>query len=82
MTNERYMSRLTISSCLTREFVAMGRRTSRLVEAALDALDDVFGGNLAGSVFCVETESIFLEIGPAFGALWLNCECLECGSIS
>lgn len=67
------MSRLKFSSCFTRELVAMGRRRSRFAEVALDAFDDVFfGGSFAGSGFCVDSGSALRNIGPDFGALWLN----------
>lgn len=69
MTKERYMSLLKISSCLTREFVAMGRRMSRFVEAAVVDAEDFFGGILTGSNFCEGSGSIFLDKGPTLGAL-------------
>lgn len=67
------MSRLKISSCFTRELVAMGRRRSRSGGVALVALDDaLFGGSLVGSAFSVDSGSAVRDIGPDFGALWLN----------
>ena len=69
MTKERYMSLLNISSCLTREFVAIGRRMSRLAEADVVEADGFLGGILTGSDFCDGIGSMFLDNGPAFGAL-------------
>lgn len=45
------MSRLNISSCFTREFVAIGRRIWRFVDAAEAEAEDAFLGGLCGSVF-------------------------------
>ncbi len=51
----------------------MGRRRSRSAEDALVALDDVlFGGSFVDSTFSVDSGSAVRDIGPDFGALWLN----------
>lgn len=74
------MSRLKVSTCFTRELVAMGRRMRRFVEAAV-ALD-FFGGILEVSDLSVVCGgSILRETGPALGALWLNWERREWGSM-
>jgi hypothetical protein len=75
VTNDRYMSLFNISSCFTLEFVAIGRRTRVSVFALF--LD----GMLALSCTKDFSETL-LGGGPAFGALRLNCECVEWASIS
>jgi len=82
VTTERYMSLLKLSSCFTREFVAMGRRISRLFVAAVAAVDSL--------VFDVDflledilgVSAVVLDCGPALGVLWLNWERVEWGSMS
>ena len=86
LMNATNMSRLNCSPCLTREFVAIGRCASDSKGSAPCPVDLVGDGDLAYFsmvIFWGCSMNLVVGVyGPDLGVRWLNCECVEWGSIS
>ena len=77
------MSRLNCSPCLTRELVAIGRCADDSKGSAVDFAGDGDFAYFSMAIFGSCSMNLVVGVyGPDFGVRWLNCECVEWGSIS